>query len=549
MNLPAWSLRSKLIAACLLLQFAGSVLLVSSSSKLLQKTLADQAIADIGQVAVLLDQAIAVPLAQRDYATLEQTFKLIRRDDFINYLVLRDHRGTVVASSGWDDALPLPPQTRGELDLNGADATMHHTVPIRIGDQVLGEVALGLSTKRLQKVRTEFLVRSIGIGVTVLTVSTLALAIIAFAITRHLTQLARASMQVANGDLDVRVPIETRDEIAHVGASFNAMAAALKQRINALQESEAQQGILLNAVREQQARLASLLGAINSGILFVGAEGQLLYANAAFQRIWSLPDELSGRHISTVIPMLTAQTAPAYSIHLDAMLHMDIQKVPNSFEVRTLDEKVITIRAQLVTPNSIDGGCIWFHDDVTHERRIQQRAHQALHDPLTRLLNRRGFQESFRAEIARSTIEGIPLSLMYVDLDNFKQVNDFGGHHYGDEVLVMIANTLAEQMRRGEIVARLGGDEFAIVCPGIGVDAASLIATRIVDAIGRLGVIASTEELKLGCSVGISTYPTDADNEYDLIDHADAAMYRAKQQGKNCWVAYCTMATTSVATR
>ena len=531
-------LRSKLIVACVVVQLAVAAMLLLGSTRLLVRTLTDQATSQTRQVAALLDQAIAAPLAQRDYATLQQTLDLVRSEKSINYLVLWDHRGKLVAASGWDPALPLPARDGDEIDFERADATLHLAVPVTVAGQALGHVDLGLSTAELRKAWTDFLHRSLGIAAAALAISTAVLAAIAFAITRHLALLARASQRLAGGDFDVHVPVTTNDEIGHLGDSFNAMAATLKQRVAALEESETQQRLHLSAAREEQSRLTTLLGAMRSGIMFVDAQGHVIYANVSFVQLWSIPGAVTGRRLAEIVPLLLRQIELADALHLEAMLRKDADEVAANKELRTLDGRIIAQRMQPVAAGSDGSGCIWFHDDITLERQTQQRAYQALHDPLTKLLNRRGFYESLQEAIAHAANNRSQVALLFVDLDDFKQANDLGGHRTGDEILVAVARTLSGQMRQHEIVARLGGDEFAVLCPGIRANDAGAIAGRLVESISGLRFETSTRTLRVGCSIGIATYPDDAHTEDDLLGCADTAMYQAKQSGKNGWARY-----------
>ncbi|MDL2338527.1 MAG: HAMP domain-containing protein, partial [Pseudomonadota bacterium] len=338
---PGCSLRSKLIVACVLVQLVAAVLLVLGSTRLLQHTLIDQSLSETRQVVALLDQAIATPLAQRDYATLQQTLDLVRSDVSINYLVLRDHRDKIVATSGWDVARPLPPRDGGEIDLERADPTWHLTVPIRVAGQPLGQVDFGLSTTRLRQAKADFLQRSLGIGAVALVVSMFVLAAIAFAITRHLARLAQASQRVAEGDFDVHVPVSTHDEIGRLGTAFNAMATALKQRVAALEESETQQRLHLKEARDEHSRLTTLLGAMHGGIMFVDADARVIYANTAFARIWSMPELTTGRHLSDIVPLLVRQTEPADAPHIESMLQAGAGDSVESRELRTLDGRIV----------------------------------------------------------------------------------------------------------------------------------------------------------------------------------------------------------------
>ncbi len=533
-----WSLRRKLVVACALVQLVAAVLVVVAGSRLLQRTLSDQADVETRRVLALLDQAIAAPLAQRDYATLQQTLDLARGNDAINYLVLRDHRGTVVATSGWDETQPLPPRDRGDIDLQRADVLLHLAAPITVAGQQLGRFDLGLSTVRLREARTRFLQHSMLVGTLALVASVLLLAAIAYAITRHLERLAQASQRVAAGDLDVHVPVTTGGEIGLLGASFNAMARALRQRVQALEKSEAQQTLHLNLALQEQSRLTTLLGAMPGGIVFVDAQARVVYANASFARIWSLPAIAGGLQFAELVPELVRQLEPADAAHVESIAAADAQAHVVGRELSTLDGRTIVQRMQPVASGVHGGGCIWFHDDVTLERRTQQRAHQAFHDPLTGLMNRRGLYEALQSTIANPARAGDLLSLLFIDLDDFKLANDVAGHRVGDEILVAVARALAGQVRSDGRVARLGGDEFAVMCPGIGASDAAALAKRLVQAVAVLRFPAFEQSLRVGCSIGVATYPADARTEDDLVACADAAMYEAKRCGKNAWVTY-----------
>ncbi len=532
------SLQRKLINVCVLIQLAAAALLLFGSMRLLERTLIDQAGHETRQVMALLDQAIAAPLAQRDYAAIQQTLDLVRDDASITYLVLCDHRGKIIAASGWDPARPLPALDHDAIDLDRADATRHAMVPIMVAGEQLGQIDFGLSTTRLREARANFLWRGFGIGAAALIASTGVLAAIAFAITRHLARLASATRRVAGGDLDALVPVTTRDEIGLLGASFNAMAVALKSRIAALETSGMRQRLHLHVAREEQARLTTLLGAMPGGIMFVDAQARVIYANASFARIWSIPELAVGQALSEIIPSLVLRTNLASAAHLEAILSVDACDPAERLELQMLDGRVIVQRAQPVAQAGEGSGCIWFHDDVTLERQTLQRAHQALHDPLTGLLNRRGLYEFLQAAIGDAEASRTPLALMFIDLDDFKNANDVGGHGIGDDILVTVSRTLVECLRQPGLVARLGGDEFAVVCPGMTAKDAESIAARLVEAVAALRFESATQTLQVGCSIGIASYPADARTEDELIGCADFAMYEAKHNGKNGWATY-----------
>jgi len=126
----AWSLRSRLIVACACVELGAAALLMVASKRLLQHTLAEQAAVQTRQIVGLLDEAIAAPMAQRDYATLQQTLDLVRSDDGIVYLVLWDYRGRIVATSGWPASERLPPRDGLDIDLDRADTIVAPAAPV-----------------------------------------------------------------------------------------------------------------------------------------------------------------------------------------------------------------------------------------------------------------------------------------------------------------------------------------------------------------------------------------------------------------------------------
>jgi len=156
-------------------------------------------------------------------------------------------------------------------------------------------------------------------------------------------------------------------------------------------------------------------------------------------------------------------------------------------------------------------------------------------DSLTDLYNRRFFQDRINEEIERSRRHGLPVSLIMLDIDNFKQYNDTYGHLAGDEALRLTAATIKNSVRNIDRVARYGGEEFAVILPMTEITAARDIAERI-----RSGVAgryfpddALRVTVKLTASLGIASFPQHADNLFDLVGNADKALYIAKVNGKN----------------
>jgi diguanylate cyclase (GGDEF)-like protein len=158
---------------------------------------------------------------------------------------------------------------------------------------------------------------------------------------------------------------------------------------------------------------------------------------------------------------------------------------------------------------------------------LERERHAATHDLLTGLLNRRGFEESLEHEIAQTG--SAPLSLLLVDCDNLKEINDNGGHALGDRALQAITGCLRAHCRSVDGVARLGGDEFAILLPGLDAETVGSVAERM-----RAACEASTLlPVPLTVSLGSATYPADSTTAAGLLESADHALFAAKRAGKN----------------
>ena len=184
--------------------------------------------------------------------------------------------------------------------------------------------------------------------------------------------------------------------------------------------------------------------------------------------------------------------------------------------------------------DSAVGGIVLNGRDVSERKAFEEQlAHHAFHDPVTHLANRALFNERVRHAVARSLRDGVGMAVLFVDLDDFKTVNDSLGHAVGDRVLLEVAQRISGSVRAADTAARFGGDEFAILLEDMD-DVATAVETaeRILDALSRPLELPGNElviRASLGISIAEAGNPTDAD---ELIRNADAAMYIAKADGK-----------------
>ncbi|MDQ0323638.1 diguanylate cyclase (GGDEF)-like protein/PAS domain S-box-containing protein [Pararhizobium capsulatum DSM 1112] len=174
--------------------------------------------------------------------------------------------------------------------------------------------------------------------------------------------------------------------------------------------------------------------------------------------------------------------------------------------------------------------------DISSLKRYEERLrYQAQHDALTGLPNRFQFQERFNGMLVRANRQGTQVAVMMLDLDRFKHVNDSLGHAAGDQLLQQVAERLTCCVRKGDVVGRFGGDEFAVLLENIdSVQSTAGIAKELLNAFASPFSL-SGHEIFVSSSIGISCYPADATDAEDLLKNADAAMYRAKADGRNSY--------------
>ena len=336
------------------------------------------------------------------------------------------------------------------------------------------------------------------------------------------------------GHLGEELPQPFGREIGELTATFNEMSVKLRHDRDHLEELVQKR---TESLRESEKRYHSLFENMLEGFAYCrmiydsdGHPADFIYldVNSAFERLTGLAD-VTGKKITEAIPGVKELTPELFEIYGRVALTGN----PEKFEI---DFKPLGKQLSISVYSPEKGYFVAVFDDVTERKLYEDKLkHFAVHDQLTGLLNRRGLEENLSRTIAKAKRGGVS-SLLYTDLDNFKDVNDTIGHSAGDEVLMILADLLKAALRTEDIVFRLGGDEFAVLLDGIDGGDALLAAERL-----RAAVEAHRFELEgrvfpLSLSIGLVKIDgTLALGE--LLSQADTAMYRAKAQGKNRVVA------------
>jgi diguanylate cyclase (GGDEF)-like protein/PAS domain S-box-containing protein len=281
-------------------------------------------------------------------------------------------------------------------------------------------------------------------------------------------------------------------------------------------------------LQRQTATLASVTEAIPAMVCVVGADGVLRFANSAFER-WSGQPRAAilGRPASDLLDAAEAEARRPWTARVLAgeMVNFETPS-PGWRGARHLHVSYIPLWRE----GTIDGYVAIAHDITRHREEAERLLELSERDALTGLLNRTGFE----AWLSRATDAGHAdaIALLYVDLDHFKPVNDTFGHAAGDEVLRGFAHRLRELVRPNDAIARIGGDEFAIALSGVRDRArADTIAEAIVAA-ANLPFQVGALDVTIGASVGVAVQLEPGADWKRLVEHADAMLYKAKEQGR-----------------
>ncbi len=264
------------------------------------------------------------------------------------------------------------------------------------------------------------------------------------------------------------------------------------------------------------------------------ASGQLVWSDEIFRILGHTPQSFTPspeRMLMFVHPddRQRVRAAQVASIERDELYDIDHRIVRANGEVRIVHQQAQVVRDEEGRPVKRFGVV----QDVTERRALEARLqHQALHDALTGLPNRTLLLDRAGQALARSRRGGPPFAVLFLDLDNFKTVNDTLGHDAGDRLLVTIAKRLRAVLREHDTLARLGGDEFAAVLESApDADTAAQMAERLAAAL-EAPVTLGGQEYRVSTSIGVVVNQERHERPEDLLRDADVAMYRAKESGK-----------------
>lgn len=289
----------------------------------------------------------------------------------------------------------------------------------------------------------------------------------------------------------------------------------------------------------EKARAVLTLNSISDAVISTDIQGNVDYLNSAAKQMtgWQLEDA-QGLPIDEVMHLVNDKTREPVANPIIKVLQSDKCKLLALGTIlvrRDGSESAIEDSAAPIHDSigRLKGAVMVFHDVTVAQAMTEKMAHLAQHDALTNLPNRALLNDRINQAIALAERSGSSLALLFLDLDNFKHINDSLGHGVGDQLLQAVALRLSDCVRSSDTVSRLGGDEFVVLMSeNQSAEDAARTAEKILSALAVSHSIGQ-QQLHITSSIGISTYPNDAMDAESLIKNADTAMYLAKEEGRN----------------
>ncbi len=279
-----------------------------------------------------------------------------------------------------------------------------------------------------------------------------------------------------------------------------------------------------------------ILNSIAEGVYFIGEnDGLIKFSNSRFNNIFGYEDgELIGQHVSIV----NAPSENPEKIFQEIVSHLKNEGSWHG-EVKNVRKNGIEFwcKASVSKFEHNKYGPIWIsiHEDITERKRNESIIwHQANFDPVCNLPNRNLFSDRISQEIKNSERENTGFSILFIDLDNFKDINDTLGHNIGDKLLIEVSKRITDCLRASDIVSRFGGDEFTVLLANTNnIEDIENICNNIRKNIYKEYTI-ENETVFTSASIGVSSYPDDSHDVETLLKFADQAMYVSKDSGRNC---------------
>lgn len=410
---------------------------------------------------------------------------------------------------------------------------LHVYQPITYKKELYGYIYLRVSTEALDKKIRTYLLTILYIMAGLIVISYYLASYLQGIISGPIIKLTNATHQIAlDENYSFRPEKESNDEIGDLYDDFNNMIDKISQR-------KSERDKALKELFEEKERAQVTLESIGDAVITTDTSGKIDYINTVAETLtgWS-QEEAEGHQVEHVFRIINEITREKATSPVERCINEGrIVELANHTVLICKDGSEIAIEDSAAPIRNQSGemiGVVMVFHDVTESRKLsQQLIYQARHDALTGLINRREFEERLEHSIEQARVNQYEHALLYMDLDQFKVVNDTCGHAAGDELLRQITSLLQSQMRKHDTLARLGGDEFAVLLEYCSSDEAHNVAENLCEAVEAYRFTWEGNSFVVGVSIGLVPINKNSGSIGVVLSIADSACYAAKEAGRN----------------
>ena len=393
------------------------------------------------------------------------------------------------------------------------------------GSELLGLVHVVVDKEAQKTNRNTVFINNTAIAIIVTIGLLLLLSMLLKRITNPLDTLSRTMQRAQAGDTGVSAAVTGPVEIARIADVFNDMMTALNERQEEL-------------FREKERALFTL-ESIADGVITTNTGGQVIYLNPVAERLTGVTlTEARSLELNDIFRVFNNVSHTEEENPIEVCLRNGFVTGPlqhRFYRPRLGDEihikhSVAPVRNR---EGAVAGAVMVFHDETEARKLEQKLTYQATHDALTGLTNRPEFEKHL-VEVMRNMDDNTEHALCYLDLDQFKVINDTCGHMAGDQLLQNITKLLLQRIRKNEdTLARLGGDEFVLLIEHCTLEHASIVANQLCQAVRDYRYVYESNPFTIGISIGVVPLSINCNNYQEIISKADTACFMAKEKGRN----------------
>lgn len=468
-----------------------------------------------------------------DYAWIEQTLKDRADTSDISWVSWRDNRGAVISAGSTPPPSDAPDWFVRWVDLPepaGFDR-------LEIGGEDYGEIGMTMTVApSIDHLWKSFLGNATNLAAA-LGINFLGIYLILRNVLRPLEDLAAGADRLGGGELETRIAARGSPEMLRVIESFNNMAGRVQVLLTTVAGKEA-------AIHREKELAQVTLQSIGDAVITTDEWGRIAYLNPVAERltgwtsheaaglalpkVFQIVNELTGQPIENPVAKVLRSGETVGLTNHTALVSRDGRRAiieDTAAPIRTPDGKVL--------------GVVMVFHDVTERREMERKiTWQASHDPLTGLPNRQEFERHLAILLRSAKAKNTVHHVLYIDLDQFKVVNDTRGHVAGDELLKRVAAALQEHVRASDMLARLGGDEFGVLLDGCPQDKAVQIGEKLAEEVRGIRFSWEGKIFAATVSIGIAAVGPQTPSVQSALSGADAACFLAKEKGRNQVRAY-----------